>query len=84
MSLLAPLEGLIRRLDVEASKELAGVKAAVEADVSQVAPLVDKARKDLATAVTDAAEDAAPGLRSDIDGILAKLKDDLSELLKLQ
>lgn len=83
MSLLAPLERIIHRLDGEAAAELSAVKAGFEQKLGHVLPILDVLGSDVRTAVTDAAEEASPGLRAALDAALAIAETRLKQILQL-
>lgn len=83
MSFIKPLEDLIHKLDPEAAQELADVKADFETRLAQVKPALDKLASDVETAVTDAAEAAAPGLKASLTTILTAAETELKSILGL-
>lgn len=83
MSLLAPIEELIHRLDIRAAAELQTVKNEVESKLQQVTPLLEDLRSGIGTAVTDAAEAAAPGLRAGLEGVVAAFEAQLKDVFGL-
>lgn len=83
MSLLAPLQNFIHRIDTEAAADLAALKTTMEARLQKALPVIEKLENDIKTAVTDAAELAAPGLRAAVDVALTAAENDLRTILGL-
>lgn len=83
MSLLAPLQSFIHRIDTEAAADLADLKASMETRLRKALPVIEKLENDIKTAVTDAAEQAAPGLRAAVDVALTAAENDLRTILGL-
>lgn len=83
MSLLTPLENLIHRLDTEGAAELAAVKADVESKVAEAVPVIEHLRASVQSAVADAAEAAAPGLRAALEAAVTAAEDQLRAVLGL-
>ena len=83
MSLLAPFEDIIHKLDTEAAAEVAAVKADAEARLGQVLPVVGKLKNSLGTIVTAAAEAATPGLTASVLAAVAAAESELKSVLGL-
>lgn len=83
MTLLAPLQDLIRKLDTEASGELAALKADFEGRLARVLPVLAALENDVRTAVSDVAEQAGPGLRAALAAAVATAENDLKTILGL-
>lgn len=83
MSLLSPLEHLIRKLDTEAAAEVTAIKAEAEARLGKVLPVFKTLESDLQTAVTDAVEQAAPGVRAAVQAALAAAEEEVRHILGL-
>ena len=83
MSLLTSLQDFIRKLDTEAAAELAALKADFESRLAQVLPVLAKLENDVKTAVSEVAEQAAPGLREALTAAITTAENDLRTILGL-
>jgi hypothetical protein len=81
MSLLTPVENFIHKLDTEAAAELGVVKAEAQQKLDKIVPVFDQLGDDLKTAVTDAVEQAAPGLRAALTAALTAARAELTSIL---
>jgi len=83
MSLLTSLQDFIHRLDTEAAADLGALQAEFTGKLAQVLPVLVTLENDVKTAVSEVAEQAAPGITAALQAAVAKAENDLRRILGL-